>query len=58
MMNLATQQPTSPKTGLLPTRQQLVTYLRSKNINPAKLNHMTAWEHVQLTKEYQKSLNG
>jgi hypothetical protein len=42
-------------TKLLPTRQQLIAFLQSKGINPEKLKQMTAWEQIQLTKEYQQA---
>lgn len=59
MTNFYTKFPTRGQgqrdTKLLPTRQQLVTFLQSQGTNPEKLKQMTAWEQVQLTKEYQQA---
>lgn len=57
MMNFAIKKQTKQKIGLLPTRQQLAAFLQSKNISPEKLSRMTAWEQVQLAKEYQQMIN-
>ena len=42
--------------GSLPTRQQLIVFLQSKGLNPDQLKRMSAWEQIQLTKEYQQNL--
>jgi hypothetical protein len=60
MMNFAMkqfqQEQSQKRVKLLPTRQELAAFLQSKNISPTKLNRMSAWEQVQLTREYQSSL--
>jgi hypothetical protein len=42
---------------LMPTRQQLQAFLQDQGVNPEKLKSMTAWELVQLTREYYKQAN-
>jgi hypothetical protein len=44
------------KVSSLPTRQQLEKFLQSKGGSSRKLEQMTTWEQIQLTREYQQSL--
>lgn len=55
MMKTYNRQTPSKETNLLPTRQQLTAFLQSRGINPDQLKRMSAWEQVQLTKEYQQA---
>jgi hypothetical protein len=43
--------------NLLPTRKELEAFLRSQGRDPYQLRRMSSWEQVQLTREYQQTMN-
>ncbi|MGG6297582.1 hypothetical protein ACQ4M4_24575 [Leptolyngbya sp. AN02str] len=40
----------------LPTRRELIDYLKAKGKNPDALTRMNTWEQIQLTSEYQQTV--